>query len=236
MYELFKIVSVIAIILWALRDKIDEPRNVKYCCNKANETKVKSSSIESSLIEVPSDDDTPAAQPFIADETSTIDMPAAESIIDSFTFDVPNDNDNTSAPQPFVADETPVIELSIVELSTVEQSTVEQSTVEQSTVEQSTVEQSTVEQSTVEQSTVEQSTVELSTIDDMPAAESIDDMSTIDDDEPEEVVSIEDLYGDYTDLLMPSIMLRLSNNTSVNNTFISRTPRNNCFGVVHASI
>jgi hypothetical protein len=196
MYELFKIVSVIAIILWALRDKIDEPRNVKYCCNKANETKVKSSSIESSLIEVPSDDDTPAAQPFIADETSTIDMPAAESIIELSTIETLSDN--TSAARPFVVYETPVIELSIVELST-----------------------------------VEQSTDELSTIDDMPAAESIDDMSTIDDDEPEEVVSIEDLYGDYTDLLMPSIMLRLSNNTSINNTFVLR---NNCFGVVHASI
>jgi len=189
MYELFKIISVIAIILWALRDKIDEPRNVKYCCNKENKTEVKSS-----LIEVPSDDDTPAARPFVVYESSTIDMPAAESIIESFTFDVPNDNDNTPAPQPFVVYETPVIELSTVELST-----------------------------------VELSTVELSTIDDMPD----DELSTIDDDEPEEVVSIEDLYGDYTDLLMPSIMLRLSNNTSVNNTFVLR---NNCFGVVHASI
>jgi len=230
MYELFKIVSVIAIILWALRDKIDEPRNVKYCCNKENKTEVKSS-----LIEVPSDDDTPAPRPFIADESSTIDMPAAESIIESFTFNAPSDND-TPAPQPFVADETPVIELSIVELSTVEQSTDELSTVELSTVELSTVELSTVELSTDELSTIvdipaAESTVdmpddELSTIDD-------DELSTIVDDEPEEVVSIEDLYGDYTDLLMPSIMLRLSNNTSINNTFVLR---NNCFGVVHASI
>ena len=157
MYELFKIISVIAIILWGLRDKIDEPRNVKYCCNKGNETEDDLSTFKSSFIEVPSDDDTPAAQPFIADETSVIDLPAAESTID------------------------------------------------------------------------------------MPAAESTIDIpateSTIDDDEPEEdILSIEDLYGDYTDLLMPSIMLRLSNNTSINNTFVSRTPRNNCFGVVHASI
>jgi hypothetical protein len=75
---------------------------------------------------------------------------------------------------------------------------------------------------------------------DMPAAESTIDMpaaeSTIDDEPEEDILSIEDLYGDYTDLLMPSIMLRLSNNTSINNTFVSRTPRNNCFGVVHASI
>ena len=208
MYELFKIVSVIAIILWALRDKIDEPRNVKYCCNKENKTEVKSS-----LIEVPShNDDTPAARPFVVYESSTIDMPAAESIVESFTFDVPNDD--TPAPQPFVVYETPVIELSIVELSTIVDMPAAESTVDMPAIE--------------------------STIVDMPAAESTDDMpaaeSTIDDDEPEEVVSIEDLYGDYTDLLMPSIMLRLSNNTSVNNTFVSRTPRNNCFGIVHASI
>lgn len=170
MYELFKIVSVIAIILWALRDKIDEPRNVKYCCNKANETKddlstfksssIESFTVESSTIDAPSDDDAPAPQPFVVYETPVIDMPAAESIV----------------------------ELSIV---------------------------------------------------DMPAAESTidmpdDELSTIDDDEPEEdILLVEDLYGDYTDLLMPSIMLRLSNNTSINNTFV---PRNNCFGVVHASI
>jgi hypothetical protein len=169
MYELFKIVSVIAIILWALRDKIDEPRNVKYCCNKGNETKIKSSLIELSLIEVPSDDDTPAPQPFVLYETpateSTVDMPATES-----TVDMP-----------------------------------------------------------AAESTVDMPAAE-STID-MPAAE-----STIDDEPEEDILSIEDLYGDYTDLLMPSIMLRLSNNTSINNTFVSRTPRNNCFGVVHASI
>lgn len=186
MYELFKIVSVIAIILWALRDKIDEPRNVKYCCNKANETEVKVYTIESSLIEAPSDDDTPAAQPFIADETPVIDMPAAKSTVD--------------------------------ELSTVD-------------------EQSIVGISTVDMPAAE-STVELST-NNMPAAESTvelstNNMPTIDDDAPEEdILSIEDLYGDYTDLLMPSIMLRLSNNTSINNTFVQR---NNCFGVVHASI
>ena len=153
MYELFKIVSVIAIILWALRDKIDEPRNVKYCCNKGNETKIKSSLIELSLIEVPSDDDTPAPQPFVVYETPVIDMPAAESTVNN----MPDD----------------------------------------------------------EQSTFDQS---------------------IDDEPEEDILSIEDLYGDYTDLLMPSIMLRLSNNTSINNTFVSRTPRNNCFGVVHSSI
>lgn len=162
MYELFKIVSVIAIILWALRDKIDEPRNVKYCCNKGNETK-----IELSLIEAPSDDDTPVAQPFIADET-----PVTESIV------------NMPVPEPFVVYETPAAESTV----------------------------------------------------DMPADESIDDESIVDDEPEEDILSIEDLYGDYTDLLMPSIMLRLSNNTSVNNTFVSRTPRNNCFGVVHASI
>lgn len=159
MYELFKIVSVIAIILWALRDKIDEPRNVKYCCNKGNETKIKSS-----LIEAPSDDDTPVAQPFIADET-----PVTESIV------------NMPVPEPFVVYETPAAESTV----------------------------------------------------DMPADESIDDESIVDDEPEEDILSIEDLYGDYTDLLMPSIMLRLSNNTSVNNTFV---PRNNCFGVVHASI
>ena len=197
MYELFKIVSVIAIILWALRDKIDEPRNVKYCCNKANETEVKVYTIESSLIEAPSDDDTPAAQPFIADETPVIDMPAAES-----TFDMP-------------AAES-IVELSIIDMPAAE---------------------STVEQSTVDMPAAE-STVELST-NNMPAAESTvelstNNMPTIDDDAPEEdILSIEDLYGDYTDLLMPSIMLRLSNNTSINNTFVQR---NNCFGVVHASI
>uniref|UniRef100_A0A6C0B7X2 Uncharacterized protein n=1 Tax=viral metagenome TaxID=1070528 RepID=A0A6C0B7X2_9ZZZZ len=224
MYELFKIISVIAIILWALRDKIDEPRNVKYCCNKANETKVKSSSIESFTVDAPSDDDTPAARPFIVYETPVIDMPAAESIVESFTFDVPNDD--TPAPQPFVVYETPVIELSIVELSTVELSTVDMPAAE-----------STVDMPAAESTTVDMPAAE-STIDDMPVAESTDDMpaaeSTINDDEPEEdILSIDDLYGDYTDLLMPSIMLRLSNNTSVNNTFV---PRNNCFGVVHASI
>ena len=184
MYELFKIVSVIAIILWALRDKIDEPRNVKYCCNKGNETKIKSSLIELSLIEAPSDDDAPAPQPFVVYETpvteSTVDMPAAESIVnEQSTIHMP-------VPQPFVVYETPAAESTI----------------------------------------------------NMPAAEStVDEQFTFDDDEPEEdILSIEDLYGDYTDLLMPSIMLRLSNNTSINNTFVSRTPRNNCFGVVHASI
>ena len=193
MYELFKIISVIAIILWALRDKIDEPRNVKYCCNKVNETKVKSSSIESSLIEVPSDDDAPAPRPFVADETPVIELSIVET---------PSHND-TPAAQPFIADETPVIELLIVELSTIVDMPAAESTVEQSTV-------------------------------DMPH----DELSTIANDEPEEedIVSVEDLYGDYTDLLMPSIILRLSNNTSVNNTFVYRTPRNNCFGVVHTSI
>jgi hypothetical protein len=155
MYELFKIVSVIAIILLALRDKIDEPRNVKYCCDKANETEDELSTNDLSTNELSTN------------ELSTID-------------DAPSDDDLPAA-LPFIADETPVIELSIV---------------------------------------------------DMPAAE-----STIND-EPEEddIVSVEDLYGDYTNLLTPSIILRLSNNTSVNNTFISRTPRNSCFGVVHASI
>jgi hypothetical protein len=184
MYELFKIISVIAIILWALRDKIDEPRNVKYCCNKVNETEDDLSTFESLLIEVPSDapsdDDMPAARPFVADETPVIDMPAAESIV----------------------------EISTVDLSTIDMPAAE--------------------------STIDMPAAE-STID-MPAAESIDDESTIDNEPEEEIVSIEDLYGDYTDLLMPSIMLRLSNNTSINNTFVSRTPRNNCFGVVHASI
>lgn len=182
MYELFKIISVIAIILWGLRDKIDEPRNVKYCCNKGNETEddlstFKSSLIESLLIEVPSDDDTPAAQPFIADETPVVDMPAAESTIDM-----------------------PAAE-------------------------------STVDMPATE-STVDMPAAE-STVD-MPTAEStIDDESIVDDEPEEDILSIEDLYGDYTDLLMPSIMLRLSNNTTINNTFVSR---NNCFGVVHSSI
>ena len=170
MYELFKIVSVIAIILWALRDKIDEPRNVKYCCNKGNETKIKSSLIELSLIEVPSDDDTPAPQPFVVYETPVIDMPAAESTVDM-----------------------PAAE-SIVDMPAAESIVDEQFTVNN-----------------------------------MPD----DEQSTIDDEPEEDILSIEDLYGDYTDLLMPSIMLRLSNNTSINNTFV---PRNNCFGVVHASI
>ena len=165
MYELFKIISVIAIILWGLRDKIDEPRNVKYCCNKGNETEDNLSTFESSLIKVPSDDDTPAAQPFVLYETpaaeSTVEIPAAESTV-----------------------EIPAAESTF----------------------------------------------------DMPADESIDDESIVDDEPEEDILSIEDLYGDYTDLLMPSIMLRLSNNTSINNTFVSRTPRNNCFGVVHASI
>ena len=188
MYELFKIVSVIAIILWALRDKIDEPRNVKYCCNKGNETKIKSSLIELSLIEVPSDDDTPAAQPFVADETPVIDMPAAES-----TFDMPAAESIVDIPAAESIDNVPAAE-STFEIPAAE-----------------------------------------STFD-MPAAESIDDESIVDDEPEEDILSIEDLYGDYTDLLMPSIMLRLSNNTSINNTFVSRTPRNNCFGVVHASI
>jgi hypothetical protein len=34
MYEVFKLIGVIAVILWAVKDKINEPRNVKYCCDK----------------------------------------------------------------------------------------------------------------------------------------------------------------------------------------------------------
>ena len=176
MYELFKIVSVIAIILWALRDKIDEPRNVKYCCDKANET-----------------EDDLSTNDLSTNDLSTNDLSTVD--------DAPSDDDAPAA-LPFIADETPVIELSIVDMPAAE-----------------------------------------SIIDDMPAAESINDAPTIDDaptinDEPEEddIVLLEDLYGDYTNLLTPSIILRLSNNTSVNNTFISRTPRNSCFGVVHTSI
>ncbi len=132
MYDVFKLVVVTWILLWILRDKIDEPRNVKYCCDTPIEKLVNKT-----------DEEQPTS-----DEPSTNDAPPAN-----------------------------------------------------------------------EPSTNETSTNEPSTVDDEPTEE--------------DVLSVEDLYGDYTDLLMPSIMLRLSNNTTINNTFV---PRNRCFGVVHASI
>ena len=60
-----------------------------------------------------------------------------------------------------------------------------------------------------------------------------DDEPSTDDDEPteEDVLSVEDLYGDYTDTTL-TYTIRL-NNTTINNTFVQR---NRCFGLVHASI
>jgi len=185
MYDVFKLVVVIGILLWALRDKLDEPRNVKYCCDKANETEDDLSTEDDS----PTDhDEAPAAQPY------TDDMPAAEPTIDDMPAAQPTTDDMPAA-EPTIDDDS--------------------------------------EEQEEDMLLVEDLYGDYTDLL-MPAAE-----PTTDDDseeEEEDMLLVEDLYGDYTNLLMPSIMLRLSNNTSVNNTFVSRTPRNNCFGVVHASI